>query len=248
MNKRKLAWISVIVLGVLAVVGLCTVFNKHTVTFSEQDIQQKINAQLSKDRRNQTINVRNLRIKFLNDQIHLNLDMEGKKLGQPFEINVFTIGTPQYDSRKGEFYFRPQSITIESFTFKRSGSISNAIAGSAERYVSNKGLKNLVTDAAPKVEDWIKTTAEKASIFTLEHMPVYRLKDDVKSDVARAVLESVDIDGDKLVVTFSFLQLTKFVGAGILGVFVVIAIMTMLIMDPKWGLVSVIAEGLVSFP
>ena len=54
---------------------------------------------------------------------------------------------------------------------------------------------------------WISMKAQRAVALALAQRPVYRLKNDVKGFLIKATLERVEISGDKLVVTFSLVQI-----------------------------------------
>jgi hypothetical protein len=136
-------------------------------------------------------------------------DITGKKLGKNFSMTIHTIGQPDLQhpgTRNGDFYFRATKAEILDFRFGDKAP-EDTIKRFADRYVTNQGMKNLLNDAAPHAEKWMTEAAQEGALLALQHIPVYRLKNDMKGYFIGASVTDVSVIGDHLSITFSFWSL-----------------------------------------
>jgi hypothetical protein len=127
------------------------------------------------------------------------------RTGKKFALTAYTVGVPEYAD--GAFYFKTQDVEVQKFAYEGS-TPTELFSTFARRYVSDEKLRQLVEDRAPRLEKWMTATAQDAAIRALEHIPMYRPKDDVKGLLIRASLDSVKIDQDRIVLTFTLWKLT----------------------------------------
>jgi len=223
-----LSWVVLLV----ALVGIFLLaFGSHTVTLSENEIQKRITAQLPKEHRGVT--VQQVHIELSDGELTALVTMEGKKGGQTFDLVISMRGTPVYESRDGEFFFKPRDVQVREFHF-RGEKPSELVARLATRYLTNRGAQRLAADVAPKVDAWISESAERTAMFVLTRMPVYRLKDDGKGYIIKSSLESISVTSEGVSITFSLWQLT--ISVGIILLFVLAAIGLMIAMTNNPGL------------
>jgi hypothetical protein len=198
--------------------------SNHTISRDESYVQQKINEHLPKTE--QGITIKDATVHFQDNRAEFGIDVEGTKFGKEFSLVVDAVGVPDYEhSHGGEFYFRPDSVKVRQFAYMGE-SPEQAVHRFADRYVTNRGVKNALEDAAPHLETWVTGAAQSSAMLALRDIPIYRLKDDNIGFFIRAALEKVEIQGNDLVITFSLWGIVKTIlWAIVLGGMVVIVIM-----------------------
>jgi hypothetical protein len=238
-------WAGVVALFLLAIGGLWTVYGTQNASFTEAQVQERINKQLDKELPVtgaahllvKTIIVRGATIHIQDNRIVAIVDVEGRlRTNKAFTLTVYAIGVPTYSF--GELFFKPDTIKVQKFAYEGS-TPTELFTGFAKRYVADGETRQRIEDKAPGVESWMTAVAENAAVHALERRPVYRLKDDVKGWLIRASLESVKIDQDRIVVTFSLWQLTSTVLFGCFCLIVGIAFLLILIRHPLLGLTEI---------
>ena len=214
MTRRKLMWAGVVALFVLAIGGLWTSYGTQRATFTEAQVQERINSQLDKEfpvtgaahLLVKTIKVQGATIHIRDNRIIAVVDIAGRlRTNKAFTLTIYAIGVPTYSF--GELYFKPETIKVQKFAYEGS-TPTELFTGFAKRYVSDAEMRQLIEDKSPAIEGWMTAVAQNAAVQTLERRPVYRLKDDVKGLLIKASLQSVKIDQDRMIVTFSLWQLT----------------------------------------
>lgn len=241
MTRRQFMWAGVGVLFLLAGIGLWTVFGVHSVSFTETEIQNRINAKLHKEFPVKgiarvivkTVNMQSATIRIVDGQVIALIDIEGTmRLGKKFSLTAYAVGIPTYAD--GEFYFHPEHIEVQKFAYEGK-TPTELFSGFARRYVSNEKARQFIEDKAPRVEEWMTVTAQNAAMHALERKPIYRLKDDMKGFLIRASLESVKIEQDRIVLNLTLLRLTLTVLGGLLALMVAIYIVYALMTNPLLG-------------
>lgn len=245
MTRRQFIWVGVAVLFLFAGVGLWTMFGVHSVSFTEKEIQNRINTQLHKEfpvkKRVahilvKTVSMQGATIRIDNGRIIALIDIEGTmRAGKKFSLTVYAVGVPTY--AHGDFYFSPEDIEVQKFAYEGK-TPTEFFSNFARRYVSNQKVRQFIEDKAPGVEEWITVTAQNAAMHALERRPVYRLKDDMKGFLIRASLESVKIEQDRIVLTMTLLRLTLTVLGGLIALIAAIVIMYALMTNPLMGLAA----------
>lgn len=148
-------------------------------------------------------------IKF-HDTADLRIEIKGHKLGKQFTMVVSAVGQPDIThARNGELHFKAERVKIEAFEYSGTGP-GDLLKRGAERYLhKHEGLQTAVLDAAPHIEQWMTAMAENAAVLFLQHVPVYKLKDDWKGTFIGASIVQAKVIGDHLEITYSLLALTS---------------------------------------
>jgi len=226
MTRKALMWAAVAALFLLGIAGLWSTYGTQQVTFTEAQVQERINRQLDREfpvkgaahLLVKSIKVRAATIHIQDGRIIALVDVEGTlRTNKGFTLTAYAVGIPTYSF--GELFFKPDKIEVQKFAYE-GGTPAQLFSGFARRYVSDDKARQLIEDTAPAVESWMTSVAQNAAVYTLERRPVYRLKDGVKGFLIKASLASVTIDRDLIVVTFSIWQLTLSV---LLGAFCLMA-------------------------
>src|SRR5262245_13284612 len=104
MSRRTLAWIVVAVVGVLSVAGLLwATFGTHKLTFTQSDIQGRLNQQLPRTVREVTIG--RVAVQLADNRLALRIEIQGTVLRQPISAVMSARGVPRYEAQRGEMYF-----------------------------------------------------------------------------------------------------------------------------------------------
>jgi hypothetical protein len=223
MTRRLLAWAGAAALLLLGIGGVWTLYRPHTIALTETDIQARVNTQLNKDFAVtgparlviSKVMVENATVHIEGGHVSVLIDMDGMlRTGKRFTLTASTLGVPEYVD--GAFYFRPQRIQVQKFAYDGSP-VNELFARTARRFASDDRLRQLVEDKDFRVEEWMATTAQAGAMHWLEHRPVYRPKDDVKGLLIRASLDAVNIEQDRVVITFTLWQLTLGVVVGLVA-------------------------------
>jgi hypothetical protein len=232
--KRRSGYQTLLILAMLA--GFFLLFfgnSTFSIRKNEQYVQQKADAVLPKTTHGITFDSA---IIHLDNSIDIVLAISGHRLTRKFSMTIHAVGEPDFvHSKNGEVFFRPQKVEIVDFSFN--GTPPGELLGHIrDRYVTNPGLKNLLSDAAPHVEDWMKDAAEDAAKVGLEHIPVYKVKDDWKGFFIGGALQSLTVQGNEIVATVSLWGITVGVILGILIVIVAIAVLIFIACNPEVGI------------
>lgn len=243
MNVRKLIWVAVGVLLLLAIGGLWAAYGTTSITLTEPQVQARIDHQLDKDFPAKgvarllvkSIEIQSATVHLQDGEVTALIDLAGTlRVGKKFTLTAYAIGVPTY--RAGEFFFTADKVEVRRFAYQ--GRAPSEVAKQlADRYVSDDRARQFFEDTAPAVEEWATTLAQNAAMQVLERRPVYRLRDDVKGILIGASLSSVKIDQDRLVVTFSLWQLTLSVLLGALCLVAGIATIWIMLRHPLFGLI-----------
>lgn len=237
MRLRSLYW-TIAVGGVMISVALLLwgMFVGVTLRLSGEDIQARINTHIPKTTKGVTIQSAIVR---LDDGLIVDVVLRGKKLGKTFTASISGEGHPVYDPLKGTFRFAAQKVVVKSFEFEGE-SITEQVTDGANRYITDKGLRDLAIMLAPKFEKWAQETAAKTMTLALSLTPAYKLPDTAKGYVARAVLDDVKVDGNELVISFTLMRLIWWMA--VLGMIILFSFgfMIALMNFPGWGMAVLI--------
>jgi hypothetical protein len=123
-------------------------------------------------------------------------------------VRAQTRGNLTYNNIDGTFHFKPDELKLVDV--KTNGeSVSTKLDAFVEKWVSSpKVLANkdeLVKAGAELVNSMVQKSAE----FTLQRMPVYKLPDTFKGQMARMFLSSVEVKDQTIIAHLSFWQFTK---------------------------------------
>jgi Protein of unknown function (DUF1439) len=222
MNRRSIAWIVIAVVGVLSAAGMFwSIFVSSKVTFSEAELESRLNQQLPRTIKDVTIT--HVVVKVGDNRLALRIDMNGTVLRQPVSAVVSARGVPRYDERSGAMYFDADEVRINQLTVAGKAIVTDADAAAHSR----------LTDA---VTPTIQRLTEAAAKAYLAARPVYRLKNNATGFVLKAALSGVTIEENALVVTFSLWNLTITVGIFATLAAAILVPVYLLIRHPLWGL------------
>jgi hypothetical protein len=231
-TKRTLAWTILTVLGLAGVLAvLWSAVGTSRVALGQADLQARIDRMLPKTAKD--ITVERVTVTLADDRLMLKVLAEGRKLGQPFTVVASARGRPRYDPDRGALFFEPDTVTIEDLTL-RGSSVGDRVESAAGRLKGR--LAEIVKDKASEIDASAARIAEQGVKLYLSTFPIYRLKDDAKGLVVRAVLRAVAIENNALVVTFSLWGLTLFAAAWGLLLLALAIFAVQLIRHPGWGL------------
>lgn len=226
MSRRKLAWIAVAVIGVLAIGGLLfSVFRTSKLAFTEPEIQERLNLQLPKTVRGVT--VERVAVHLAQNTLALRIEVHGAVVRRPVAAVVSAQGVPRYERRSAELYFDADDVKIDQFT----------IAGRTVIGADDSATRTPMVEAAGSAVQRLADAAIKAYLAT---RPVYRFKNDFKGIVLKASLVGVTVAQNSLVVTFSLWNLTATCAIYAAVLIGILAIGYLLIRHPLWGLETVI--------
>jgi hypothetical protein len=211
--------------------------SEHTIRLSEAYVQQKINEKLPKT--DHGVMVKQATVHFEGDRVDLVFEVTGSRSMKSFALVAEAIGKPDYElSHNGEFFFLPEAVHILEFTYTGEDP-QRFFDRFTERYVTNRRVKKALEDIAPHVEGWVTKAAEASAMVGLQHIPIYRLKDDNIGFFIRASLSRVDIQGNDLVITYSIWGLLKTILLGIVAV----ALMALVVLAPMGWRSGFLAGG-----
>jgi hypothetical protein len=226
MSRRKLAWIVVALVGVLATGGLFfSVFRTSKLVFTEPEIQERLNQELPKTVRGVT--VERVVAHLAENRLALRIEIQGAVLRQPISAIVSARGVPRYEARGAELYFDADDIKIDQLT----------IAGRSVIGADDTAAHTPLSAAAGPAVQRLADAAIKGYLAT---RPVYRFKNDFKGFVLKASLVDVTIGHDALEVTFSLWNLTVTCAVFAFVLIGILSIIYLLIRHPLWGLGKVI--------
>jgi hypothetical protein len=241
MTRRRWTWAGVLALLVAAIFGLRAALGTLTVTLTEADVQSRLDAQLDKELPVKgkagllvkSMRVRSAAVHIEDGLVKVLVDVDGTiRTGKNFALTAYAVGAPAYKS--GEFYFSPQHIEVQKFSYE--GSTPTELASRlARRLGVRDAVRQRIEDKAARVEEWMTSTAENAAMHVLDRRPVYRPKDDVKGLLVRAALASVAVEQDHIVLTFTLWSVTLAVVLGLLALAGALALVVVLIRNPPAG-------------
>ncbi len=256
MNRKQIGLAIAVVLLVGSISGIVYGIKQVSdVVITQEEVQQKINAHLPLTEGNITINEAG--VSFQSGKVNIMISAEGKKLGQPFSLTASSAIAVTYDNLSGEFVFIPNAVKVSSLKV-RGKDISESVEGTIEKVGKSKRFGNWIAKLdkyVPATELRDKIVAKKAEIgekaelkaeamieksakWLLSKTPI-RPPNNLKSNVARMMLESIEIDNGKLIAHMSFWQLTKSVIAGAVLLIISLFLIGVLIIFPEIGMMFV---------
>ena len=197
MSKRALAWIVVALAGLLSTAGLLFfMFGTSKLTFSEAEVQERLNNKLPRTVRDMTIE--RMVARLAENRMALRVEVKGTVLRQPIAAVVTARGVPRYEAQKGEMFFDADDVKLGQLT----------VAGRSVAGEEDAATRKRMAEAASKAVQGLAQAAIKAYLAS---RPVYRFKEDFKGVVLKAALVDVAIQENTLAVTFSLWRLSTMV-------------------------------------
>jgi Protein of unknown function (DUF1439) len=221
MSKRNIAWLVVVLAGVLAAAGLLFAIGGTTrLVFTEPEIQTRLNQQLPRTVREVTIE--RVAVRLAENRLALRIEISGTAMRQAVSATVSARGLPRYEQESAEVYFDADEVEVEQLTVA-----GRTVVGEPDGR-GRRRVANAVGSAVQRV-------AEAAIKAYLAARPVYRFKDDFKGIVLKAALSGIAIEGNTLVVTVSLWSLTATAAAYAVALLAVRLIVLWLVRHPGWG-------------
>jgi len=214
---RMLAALAAVAAGAA---GLMTLRAPQEVAFAQAQLQRRIDPLLNKDLPLKgpaadivaSLQARRVDVAISDGRIDIAVLLQGKLvIGPAFSLAASLRGIPRYDD--GAFYFEPEDVRLEKFTLGEEGKLAGALAAGLAR-IAGPGAADLIEKKRRELEGTAKGLVENAIKAELEKRPFYRLKDDAKGEVLRATLDSLTIEGDKLVIRFTLWRVTPWAALG----------------------------------
>lgn len=203
----------------LGAAGLLTLRAPQEVAFTQAQLQKRIDPLLNKDLPLNgpaaeivaSLQARRLNVTIAEGRVDLAALLQGKLIiGPAFSAAASLRGKPVYDD--GAFYFQPEDVRLEKFALGDEGRLAGALAGLAR--LAGPGAAELVDKKRRELEGAAKGLAENAIKAELKRRPFYRLKDDAKGEALRATLDSLAVEGDRLVIRFTLWRATPWAALG----------------------------------
>lgn len=206
--KRTSAWVLVTLTIILALAAAAwTAFGTEEVALSQSEIQGKIDSKMPFEVK-EDITLSDVKIDLSGDKINLQFKASAKKFGTTYNLEAQTNADLEYRSGEGKFFFHPSLVQIDSFNANGGPAVEKATA-LIEKWVNpNNGQRD---ELMAKAKTLLNAGVQKAVEATLNRVPVYTLKDDLKGNVARLAIKSVEIKNGSVIAHLSLWQLSKMV-------------------------------------
>ncbi len=234
MTKRKLAWLAAIAVTLVAVVGIgWSVFGVDQISMSQADIQARIDEKMPVTKKGVTVS--GVKLDLTDDKINLALDASTTKFKTEYSMHTTTRGTLRYDHGRAAFYFQPEELKITEL--KANGSnVADKVGGFIDKWVDSKKIQDNKAELAAKAEEVAQSLVQKSAEAVLEHVAVYKINNDFKGYIVRAVLTDVEVKNGNVIAHLSLWQLTKTVAVFFITLLIAIGMMIALIANPEWGI------------
>lgn len=200
-----------IILPLIVVAAAVFVLNAmEEIELSEQDIQSAIDKALPYTTDGGTV-VERAQVQ-ISESIEVTLVVTGETLGKPYRTMVIADGLIEYRSKRGEFYFVPDQIDIETFTWGEQtirertgawlGSVAESTLGGQLLDLASKGGVS-VEGMGSAAEHAVKGVVSTAAAHALGAVPVYTLSSDLTGNATRLMLSSVEVTNGQVIAHLS---------------------------------------------
>lgn len=242
MNKRKFAWAAIFVALIIGIAGVCwNIFGFSEVKMSQAELQQRIDAKMPHTTKN-GVTVSDVHLDLTGDVIALSLGAKATKLKTEFDIKAQTRGILTYNNLDGTFHFRPEELKLTDV--KTNGeSVANRLDRFVDKWVDSKKILDHKDELVHAAAGMVNTTIQAAAEKTLEHVAVYKLPDNLKGNVARMFLQSVEVKDGNVIAHLSFWQFTKMVMFYGFVLLLAIGMTIALMMNPGWGVTFLVVSS-----
>jgi hypothetical protein len=217
--KRTTAWVLATLTIIIALSGAAwTAFGTSEVALSESEIQSKIDSTMPFEVK-EDITLSEVKVDLSGDKINLQFKASATKYGTTYNLAVHTTADLEYRSGEGKFFFHPSLVQIDSLSANGGPAVEKATA-LLEKWVNPEHGQR--EELLAKAKTLLNAGVQKAVEATLNRVPVYTLKDDLKGSVARLAIESVEIKNGSVIAHLSLWQLSKMVlvylALGVIGI------------------------------
>ncbi len=208
MAKRKFVWGAIVVAFLIGAAGIAwNLFGLHEVKMTQSELQQKIDLKMPHMTKN-GVTVSSVQLDLTGDKIGLVIVASATKLKTDFVVKAETKGTLTYNNMDGTFHFKPDELKLVDV--KTNGeSVANRVDRLVEKWVTSKKVLDNKDEVTKAAADLVNSMVQKSAEVTLEHIPVYKMPDTFKGNVARMFLKSVEVKDQTIIAHLSFWQFTK---------------------------------------
>lgn len=207
--RRVLVWGVLALVAVFACVGgYLSATGKLDVTMTQEELQAKIDAKLPHTSEHRvTVTVSKATLDLSQDQIGLAFSASASKFGKTVLVDAQTRGSLRYEPMSGSFYFRPNELKFGEI---RTGdfTVREGVSRFIEKWVDSPKIVAGREQIGETAEKLVQSGVQKAVTVALEHVPVYKLPDNLKGDLARMLLSSVEVHDGKVIAHLSFWHFT----------------------------------------
>ncbi len=208
MSKRKLAWGAIFIALLFGIAGVCwNVFGLHDVKMTQAEVQQKIDLKMPFTTKNGVV-VHSVALDLTGDKIGLVIVASATKLKTDFTVTAQTRGTLTYNNMDGTFHFKPDELKLVDV--KTNGdSVSTKLDHLVEKWVTSPKVLANKDELVKAGVELVNSLVQKSAEMTLERVPVYKMPDNFKGNIARMFLKSVEVKDQTIIAHLSFWQFTK---------------------------------------
>ncbi len=212
MNKRIAAGCLLLV----AVIFMWIAYNggTYTIEITQQEARAHIDAALRQRAADESknLNIESANLRFVDNRIRIDARISARLKGQAIEADVETTGEPIY--RDGKFYFHPTSLIRFSEVRigkadgdgKPLGRTAELLKQRVEKFAAEHGLGDVTEALKAEFRQWASAAAQKTLETAFALKPIYVLKDNANGVVVNAMLDKVEVVGDKLEITLSLVR------------------------------------------
>ena len=227
MTRRRLAWIALVSLGVLAAFGaLWGMFGPDRITLTTGQIQERVNRNLPREFKNVTVEQATVTV--ADGRVALRVETRAAAVGQSARATVSARGVPRFSAERGEIFFDADEVKVTDFAVT-----GGNVAGRIDRLGALR--ERLETAAGNAIAAGLKVY--------LAERPVYRFKDDFKGIVLKAAISDIVMRDDAIVITLSLVKLTEMVAVYVIALLVIMVLIVLLLRHPSWGLLALDGVG-----
>jgi len=235
MTKRYLAFGLIYTVAVIAA-GLLWfgIWGKHELTFSQQQIQQRISTKIpmtvpvklppivanhlpagaSRD-----LTVSNVELQLHDNKIWLHIDADATEFKRPIHASAETEGTLEYRPTKGNpdelaFFFVPITMSVSNVTVGEKplgDTVRSKLGAMADKLADRYDIELPREELHAEIHAFMQMALEDGARKFLDVVPAYQFKKDWKGTAARMAVSNVEVRDSNVIVTLSYLQLTMFV-------------------------------------
>jgi hypothetical protein len=222
MTTRRLAWIVLVSLGLLAAVGaVWGMFGPDRVTLTAGQLQERVNRMLPRQFKGVTVDQATVTV--TGGQVALWVETRAAALGQSLKATVSARGVPYFSAERREVFFDADEIKVMDFAVT-----GGSVAGRLERLGT---LRERVEAAAGNA------IAAGLKAYLAER-PVYRFKDDLKGIVLKATIADIATRDDAIVITVSLVTFNVLAAISVAALLAIMVLIVQLYRYPNWGLVA----------
>lgn len=208
--RRILVWGVIALVAIFAGVGAyLSATGKLDVTMNQEELQAKIDAKLPHTSEHRvTVTVSKATLDLSHDQIGLAFNAQASKFGKSVSVEARTRGDLRYEPMSGSFYFKPSALEFGQINLGEMN-VREGVSHFIEKWVDSPKLNARRDELGEKAETVVKSGVEKAVTVALERVPVYKLPDNFKGNMARMLLSSVEVNDGKVIAHLSFWHFTE---------------------------------------